>query len=221
MLPPMHIVAVLSEKGGAGKTTTAIHLAVAATLAGLDTVIIDLDPQASAADWADRRGHSPEASAIPPARLVKLLGDLRTNGVELVLIDTGRDSNNAGYTAAQAADLVLIPCRPGGFDFRALGRTIDLCRLAGKRPHIVLNAMRPGANRAEVEAREALAAYECHIAPVTLHDRAAYRHASIADKTAQETEPGSAAALEIGQLYRWLWQQLMLSPTQQPDKKAI
>jgi len=61
----MRVVAVLSEKGGAGKTTTAVHLAVAAQLAGLDTVIIDLDPQASATDWADRRGSKPEAVAIP------------------------------------------------------------------------------------------------------------------------------------------------------------
>jgi cellulose biosynthesis protein BcsQ len=41
-----------------------------------------------------------------------------------VVLDTGRDSNNAGYTAAKAADLVLVPCRAGGFDFLALGRTL-------------------------------------------------------------------------------------------------
>lgn len=217
----MHVVAVLSEKGGAGKTTVTIHLAVAARMAGLDVVIIDLDPQASAADWADRRGGSPEAVAIPPARLGKLLGGLTANGVQLVLIDTGRDSNNAGYTAAQAADLVLIPCRPGGFDFRALGRTVDLCRLAGKRPHILLNAMRPGAPRAEADASEALSAYGGELSPVVLHDRAIYRTASITNATAQETDPKSAAAQEIEQLYRWLSRQLALSPIQQRDKEAI
>jgi chromosome partitioning protein len=164
----MHVVAVLSKKGGAGKTTIAVHLAVAAKLAGLDAVIIDLDPQASAADWADRRGSSPEAVAIPPTRLAKLLGDLRVNGVQLALVDTGRDSNNAGYTAAQAADLILIPCQPGGFDFRALTRTTDLCKLAGKRPFVVLNGLQPGATRAEADAREALAGYECDLAPVAL-----------------------------------------------------
>lgn len=211
----MHVVAVLSEKGGAGKTTTAVHLAVAAHLAGLDTVIIDLDPQASAADWADRRAAKPEAVAIPPVRLPKLLADLKANGVQFVLVDTGRDSNNAGYIAAQAADMVLIPCRPGGFDFRALGRTTDLCRLAGKRPYVLLNAMRPGASRAEADARDALAAYPCELAPCVVHERVAYRNASIADKTAQETEPGSPAAEEISQLYQWLSQQLTLSTTQQ------
>ena len=69
----MKVLAILSEKGGAGKTTVTVHLAVAAKLAGLDVAIIDLDPQASAADWSDRRGSEPEAVAIPPARLEKLL----------------------------------------------------------------------------------------------------------------------------------------------------
>ena len=72
----MKVVAVLSEKGGAGKTTVTVHLAVAAQLAGLDVAIIDLDPQASAAEWADQRGGAPEAVAIPPARLEKLLRGL-------------------------------------------------------------------------------------------------------------------------------------------------
>jgi chromosome partitioning protein len=213
------VLAILSEKGGAGKTTVAVHLAVAAQLAGAEVAIIDLDPQASAADWSDRRASQPEAVAIPPARLGKLLTDLRGNGAELVIIDTGRDSNNAGYTAAQAADLVLIPCRGGGFDFRALTRTLDLCRLAQKRPWLLLNGMRPGANRAAADARDALSAHECDLAPVVIHDRAAYRAASITAKTAQETEPKSAAALEISQLYLWIARQLGLSTTPQSDRK--
>jgi chromosome partitioning protein len=216
----MKVLAILSEKGGAGKTTVTVHLAVAAKLAGLDVAIIDLDPQASAADWSDRRGSEPEAVAIPPARLEKLLNDLRANEVGLAIIDTGRDSNNAGYIAAQAADLILIPCRGGGFDFRALSRTLDLCRLSHKRPCLLLNGMRPGANRAAADAREALAGHDCDIVPVIIHDRAAYRAASITAKTAQETEPDSVAADEILQLYSWIIGQLGLSTTTQSDMKA-
>lgn len=61
----MKAVAVLSEKGGAGKTTVTVNVGVAGVLAGLDVAIIDLDPQTSAADWADERGSEPEAVAIP------------------------------------------------------------------------------------------------------------------------------------------------------------
>jgi cellulose biosynthesis protein BcsQ len=72
----MKVVAVLTKKGGAGKTTLAVHLAVAAQLAGLDVAIVDLAGEAG-----------------------KLLTDLRANGADLVIIDTGRASNNARYTA--------------------------------------------------------------------------------------------------------------------------
>ena len=51
----MKTLAVLSRKGGTGKTTLAIHLAVAAENAGHTVVLIDLDPQASAAKWDDQR----------------------------------------------------------------------------------------------------------------------------------------------------------------------
>src|SRR5438874_2713209 len=100
----MKVIATVNEKGGSGKTTLSVHIAVAARLAGLDVAIIDLDPQGSAADWSDQRGQAPEAVAVPPVRLEKLLPELRGNGCDLVVIDTGRDSNNAGYIAAKAAD---------------------------------------------------------------------------------------------------------------------
>ena len=221
----MRTVAILSEKGGVGKTTVTVHVGVAAHRAGLDIAIIDLDPQTSAADWADQRGDGskPEAVAIPPARLDKLLADLRANGTDLVLIDTPREANNAGYIAAKAADFVLIPFRRGGFDFRALRRTLDLCQIAHKRPCVLLNGLRIGATRIEADAREALAAkiselkQECDIAPVVVHDRAAYVAASITAQTAQEIDPSSDAAAEIEAVFSWLTGQLELSTTQQRD----
>lgn len=215
----MRVVAILSEKGGAGKTTLSVHLATAAHLAGLFSVILDLDPQGSAYAWAERRGDAPEAESIQPVALPGWLDKLREAKVGLVVLDTGRDSNNAGYTAAKAADAVLIPCRASGFDLLALDRTLDLCRLAGKRPSVVLNGLRPGAVRAEVDARAALAELECEVAPIVLHDRADFRDASIAARSAQEIDPHGKAAAEIVALYLWLSGQLGLSTTRQ-NKKA-
>jgi chromosome partitioning protein len=215
------VLSVLSEKGGVGKTTVAVHLGVAAKLAGLETAIIDLDPQASAAEWADQRGEPPEAVAIPPSRLEKLLTDLSGNGADLVIIDTPREANNAGYIAARNSDIILIPFRRGGFDFRALKRTLDLCRIAEKHPYILLNGMRIGASRVQADVREALAAYsELSVAPILFHDRAAYVAASISAKTAQETDPNSPAATEIHALFLWIVGQLGLSTTPQPAPEA-
>src|SRR3954463_10882410 len=203
------VLSIVSEKGGVGKTTVAVHLAVAAKLAGVDTAIVDLDPQASAADWSDARGEAPEAVTIPPSRLEKLLRDLRGNGADLVIIDTPREANNAGYIAATNSDFVLIPFRRGGFDFRALKRTLDLCRIAQKHPYILLNGMRTGAVRVQADVRSALSAHsDLSIAPVLFHDRAAYVTASISARTAQETDPTSPAAKEIDALFLWVCQQL-------------
>jgi len=196
----MKTVAILFEKGGAGKTTLTVHLATAAQLSGIPTAIIDLDPQASAADWADSRNDPPEALAIPPARLGSVLDKLRGGGCGLAVIDTGRDSNNAGYTTAQASDLVLIPCRVGRFDIRALSRTLDLVRLAGKTAYLVFNDLAPRASKIRAEAVAALTPMGCLIAPVHLSHRAAFRDAPMAGHTAQETEPLGAAAEEVNAL---------------------
>jgi chromosome partitioning protein len=216
----MKVVAVLSEKGGAGKTTLAVHLATAAHLAGLKVMILDLDPQGSAYAWAERRTEPPEAEAIPPVALAGWLDRLKGAGADLVILDTGRDSNNAGYTAAKAADLVLVPCRAGGFDFLALGRTLDLCRLATKRPFVVLNAIRPGSVRTEQDTREALADLECDLAPTALHDRVDFRTASVAARSAQEIEPEGKAAAEVAALYSWISQQLGLSTKRRKEATA-
>jgi chromosome partitioning protein len=215
----MKVVAVLSEKGGAGKTTISVHLATAAQLAGQPAAILDLDPQGSAYAWAERRKEPPEAQAIPPVALAAWLTKLDEAGASIVILDTGRDSNNAGYTAAKAADLVIVPCRAGGFDFLALTRTLDLCKLAGKRPYVVLNALRPGASRADADARESLAGLECEVCPVTIHDRADFRAASVEARSAQELEPKGKAAQEIEALYAWISQQLDLSTTRQRKGK--
>ena len=216
----MKVVAVLSEKGGAGKTTLAVHLATAAHLAGLKVMILDLDPQGSAYAWSERRTEPPEAEAIPPVALGGWLERLKGVGADLVVLDTGRDSNNAGYTAAKSADLAVIPCRVGGFDFLALDRTLDLCRLAGVRPFVVLNAVRPGSIRAEVDAREALAELECELCPAALHDRADFRAASVAARSAQELDPEGKAAGEIETLYSWVSQQLGLSTKRRKEVRA-
>ena len=224
------ILAILSEKGGAGKTTTVIHVAVAALLMGQEVAVLDLDPQASAADWCDRRGGKPEGVSVPVARLAKVLVDLNDNEVDLAITDTPREANNISYVAAQCADGILIPLKPAGFDFRALVRTLEICHLAKKTPFVLLNGIKPGAHRIEADARETVGdlverhyldtgvRLQCAVAPIVLHEWAAVRDAAITTKTVQETEPESEGAAEVRALYLWIAQQLELSATQQHEK---
>ena len=76
----MNTIAIISQKGGAGKTTIALHLAVSSTRAGRNTAIIDLDPQASAASWGDRREAAlPVVLSAHASRLTPEIAPCATN----------------------------------------------------------------------------------------------------------------------------------------------
>jgi chromosome partitioning protein len=113
----MKTVAVISQKGGAGKSTLALHLAVAAEIAGLATIVIDLDPQASAATWKDlRKADTPSVTSVQAARLPQIMATAVEHGIQLAVIDTAPHSETAALAAARAADFILIPCRPAILD---------------------------------------------------------------------------------------------------------
>jgi len=198
----MKTLAVVSQKGGAGKTTLALHLAVAAELAGCRCAVVDLDPQASAASWKDaRQATTPVVVSAPAVRLGPVLEAAAGHGAGLAVIDTAPYSEVAALAAARAADLILIPCRPAILDLRAIGATIDLARLAGRPAAVVINAAPPRGGLAG-EARVAIAAYGVPVVPAVLVQRAAYVHALTGGLVAQEYEPAGKAATEVARLYR-------------------
>ena len=200
----MNVIAIISQKGGAGKTTLALHLAVAAERDGQATAIIDLDPQSSATGWGDSRAsEAPAVVSAQAARLPKLLDAARANGVRYVFIDTAPHSESAALAAARAADFILIPCRPAILDLRAIKESIDLAKLAEKPAAVVLNAVPPRGALAQ-DAEEAVRGYDIPIIPIHIGQRAALQHALTAGQTAQEYEPTGKAAEEITQLYQWL-----------------
>ena len=199
----MDILAIISQKGGAGKTTLAVNLAVAAEMADVPTVIIDLDPQASAKTWHDLRGKdAPVVVSAQASRMQEVIEIARSNGAELVIIDTAPHSEAGALGAARAADLVLIPCRPAILDLKAIGTSGDLAALAKKEAVVVLNAV-PHQGKLAEEAGEAVRGYGLSIAPIRLTQRAAYVHSLTAGQAALEFEPEGKAAQEILELYKW------------------
>jgi chromosome partitioning protein len=200
----MKTVAIISQKGGAGKTTVAIHLAVAAEQRGLRTAVFDLDPQASATSWSDRRNNPrPAVVAAQPPRLANLLEQAAAQSADLVLIDSAPNADAASLAAARVADLILIPCRPAAFDLDAIGTTLNLATLAGKPAWVVLNAVSPHGKLGE-EAAVALRQGGVQVAPLTVHHLVAFAHAVNDGRTAQEYDPKSRAATEVDTLFRWL-----------------
>lgn len=222
----MQTVAILSQKGGTGKTTLTLHLAVAAERAGQTAAVIDLDPQASASGWSDaRQSETPAVVPVPSARLTHALEAAAAGGASIAFIDTAPHASDAALASAEAADLVLIPCRPGILDLQAIGMTARAVKLAGTPAYVLLNAMPSRAPNVLADARAAVAVHGLEVAPVITQQRAAYAHALIGGQTAQEYEPAGKAADEIERLYVWLQDELAktsakLPATQQTSKKA-
>lgn len=206
----MKTVAIIAQKGGTGKTTLSVHLAVAAELAGKSAVIVDLDPQASATSWKDlRREETPVVVSAQPARLDQVLKTAAQHGAELAIIDTAPHSESASLAAARQADLILIPCRPAILDLRAINVSVDLVKLAGKRAAVVLNAVPPRGSLGD-EAAEAIKGYDVELSPARMGHRAAYQHCLALGQTAQEYEPEGTAADEVKAIYKWTCKQVNL-----------
>ncbi len=196
-------VSVIAQKGGTGKTTLCLATACAAAADGLSTLVVDLDPQATAASWDDRRdSETPVVLPAQPPRLARILDAAAAQGVDLAVVDTAPRVEQSAVAAAKAADLVLIPCRPAVYDLETVAATADLVRAVAPATRLlcVLNGVPPRGPRQQ-QARDVLAAIGVPVCAASLGMRAAIDYAATAGMTAQEYEPRGKAAVEIAAVY--------------------
>jgi chromosome partitioning protein len=220
----MKMLGVLSRKGGVGKTTLAIHMAVLADQAGLRTLLVDLDPQRSAASWwRARAAETPHLVETDPGNLRDILVAAAEDGVALVVVDARPSLEADAAHVAALADLVLVPTRPAIFDLRAILGTLDIVKGTARRSLIVLNACPPprGAGEASVvvDARHALAAFGVPVAPVAIVNRTAFSGAAVDGLTACEADPFSKAAKEMRALWRTVEKELNVDGKAKPAKR--
>ena len=198
---------MLSQKGGSGKTTLSINLAIAGTLQGRSVVVIDLDPQQSAARWARlRAGDNPVIVSGHGPNVAELVERARAGGADLVIIDTAPKSESAALAAARLADVVVIPCQPSSLDLDAIADSVNIVQLARRPAFFVLNSCRASSTLAD-EAAGALSDYGLAIAPVRIGSRVAFVKSLAEGKGVLEHEPGCAAADEVTRLYTYTMQQ--------------
>jgi chromosome partitioning protein len=210
---PRLTIAVLNQKGGVGKTTLAMNLAAAAHLCGRRTLVLDLDTQGSALDWSTARTAGSRLDGIAVARADKALnlrrfGEL-TAGFDVAILDGPPRLGDVTRAAAAAADIALVPLRPGILDWWACAETLTLLESAddvrsqiGRAPvrrMFVLNAAdeRTRLARAALDALAKLG----ELAPVTIASRVAFAEAASTGESVLTLAPGGAAAGEIGQLW--------------------
>ncbi|WP_058557622.1 ParA family protein [Thiohalocapsa sp. ML1] len=203
----MKTLSLIAQKGGTGKTTLGIHLAVQALRDGRSVLLIDTDPQGSAGAWWQRR--QAEVPALVQGQGTELPGmqaEARARGFDLVIVDTAPHSSEQSRACAECSDAVLIPTRPAILDLDAIGITTALVAGLSVPAEIVLNACPPPLlgheTRIVAEAREALGAYPVSVCPVAVSQRAAFSHALIDGHAVVEFEAHGKAAAEIDALWR-------------------
>jgi chromosome partitioning protein len=200
----MRKLVLASQKGGVGKTTLALHLAVAAHEAGAGPVVmVDVDPQGSLAlTWNLRKAEHPAMARTTIAELEHTLRDLEADGFRLVVIDTPPAITATISSVLALADLVVVPTRPSPIDLASVGATLDMLERSGNQPFFfVINAAKP-ATRLIQQTLSALALHGRVAA--TIFDRVDFPTAMIDGRTAGEMDPNGKAATEIAGLWEIL-----------------
>jgi chromosome partitioning protein len=202
----MQTVAVVARKGGAGKTTLAIHLAIAGYLRGIRTLLADADPQRSASgSLKGRTLPGPKLVETNGPKLFALQDMARRAGHELLVIDTPCAPEQDVAHAMVIADLTLIVVRPTFLDIASAVRTTDTARRLGRKAHIVVNqayAMRQGREPPSVQkAFEALRFTGLPVCPEVIRARSSMQTALAAGRSVEEYGP-SPAEHDMAALWR-------------------
>ena len=194
------IITIAQQKGGAGKTTVAAQLAVAFAAAGKRVAIVDIDPQASLADWYRLRNgagarYSLDLSEVAGYRISTELTRVKSSH-DIVIVDSPPHAETEAKLAVRGADLVLVPVQLSPMDIWATGPTVQLARAAGVPLLVVLNRVPPRGNIIQI-MRTKLAEQEFPVAQATIGNRIAFAASMLEGLTVLESDPRSAAAAEI------------------------
>jgi chromosome partitioning protein len=198
----MRTIAFVTQKGGAGKSTLASSIAVAARRAGERVFIIDLDPLQSLVKWSQARDAADvPVEHVPPAKLGKALAALEKKGVSLVVIDApGADSENSD-AAIRAADLCIIPARPNVFDLWASELTRASIKDKKKEYAFLLNQCPPAQQNSRVEQGVATLQEMGALLTPLISSRVDYQEAARLGLGVSELHPDGVAAQEMRDLW--------------------
>lgn len=202
----MRVITIAARKGGVGKSTMATHLSVLAAEGEKPVLLLDIDPQRSLTWWwKNREASTPALIECEVRELPKIIAAARDEGVAAIIIDTPPHAENSISEAMRAADLILIPTRPGPFDLAGVAGTLDLVKRIGRPALAVINHAPPRTGSTEpgivTEAREALVGMGATVANTVIAQRVAFSHAVISGSTVTEYEPDGKASAELRSLW--------------------
>lgn len=197
------IITIAQQKGGAGKTTMALQLAVAWQKQGQRVALIDIDPQGSAGAWSHMRARvlaeqyeGPEVVAITGWRMVGELSRLKQYGFDIIIVDSPPRAEAEVSIAVRSSDLVVIPLQASPMDLWATKPTLQFAHRERVPALLVMNRINMRTNLAArmIEEAQQLGA---EVASSTIGNRVAYASSLAEGKGVAETAPNSDAGQEI------------------------
>lgn len=210
----MEVLAFVTQKGGTGKSSLAVSLAVAAQEHGLKAALIDIDPQGTTAGWGQRRrAEDPAVETIGWSYLNTRLYRLRQQGVDLAIIDTPGADGTAASAAMQEAHLCLIPVRPSIADIEATKPTIRFLSERDKPFAFVLNQCPVGGRTSRTTNAFRALQLISGVCDATLAFRSDHMDAMAAGLGVTEHAPSGKAAAEVRALLDWTLVRLRRSAT--------
>lgn len=200
------IVAIAGQKGGAGKSTLAVNLAAEWHARGFRVLLVDADPQGTAATWADVAADA--GKQAPP--VVSVGENLRRDvprlaeAADVVVLDVpGRSGGARQAGALMVADVVVLPCGPSAPDVWALGGSVDVVReVMTLRPELRACVVLNRADRSAMskQARGAVDGLGLPVLSQSLGARVAFSEALAAGQGVTAYAPGTVAANELRRL---------------------
>ena len=196
------IVAILNQKGGAGKTTLSTNLARALQLAGDSVLLVDSDPQGSARDWnAAGKGELLPVVGLDRSTLAKDIQAIQHNQ-DWLIIDGAPQIAELAVAAIKCADLILIPVQPSPYDVWACEDLVDIIKtrqeVTNGKPKAAFVISRVIKNtQLSKEIGEALEGYGLPVFKHFTSQRVIYPKSAATGSTVLDADTSSEAATEI------------------------
>jgi chromosome partitioning protein len=199
------VIAFAGQKGGSGKTTTAIAVAVELVRRGRRVLLVDADPQGSARTWAEVAGENgqPIPTVVAMGATMHKIDQLPrlAEAYDAVIVDTPPRMGDVQRSALMVANVVVLPCGPSAVDAWALTESVELVTKAQTlrtdlQPVGLIT--RKVANTAIGKgARQVLEQAGLNVLAAELHYRVGYQESLAVGKGPSTYEPESAAAQEV------------------------
>lgn len=198
----MDTIVFAAQKGGCGKTTLALHLAVEYGRAGKAVALLDTDPQRSAAMWGELRDTDDlTVAAVPADQIGSALRDAESDGYDLVIVDTPPHASASLMLALRRATLAVLPFKPSPLDLATLETVKAMVDAAGIPAMAVISAA-PLRAAEILPMRQAIEAGGLPVLETVIHDLMPFRRSIGNGLSVTEFDPKGRAALEIRALRR-------------------